>query len=515
MDYISPDSLWVKDKDQVVTASPATETLDPNMHVEVAIVGAGITGLTTALHLTLAGKRVAVLEAGQIGAGTTGGTSGHLDTLPEQGFARLIDDFGRSNAMLAVAARKEAIDQIETWCADFAPSAEFARVPGYLYTEVAERAASFRKTEAGLRRLGLDASMVEQVPLPMHSPAAVRVERQARFHPLQYLRGLAAAIEGQSGSLHVHTRVLKQPQDGSPCRIATNRGELLADEVVLATHSAFLGISQLDLRVAPHQSYVLAAEVEDTPDDALYWDDASPYHYTRRASPDAPQRIIVGGEDHKTGQPGDSHDPFAALEQYVQQRWQVRAITHRWSAEFFEPADGLPLVGRVPLSKHVYAATGFSGTGLTWGTVAGRLIADLILGRHNPLVEVLAPSRIKPFAAAANFVRENTNIACRFVADRFAGEQIDSMATLQPGQGKIVRIDGKPIAAYRDAEGQLHLLSPVCTHAGCIVHWNTAEQTWDCPCHGGRFAATGERIYGPPSADLAQAKTPDKERVVR
>jgi glycine/D-amino acid oxidase-like deaminating enzyme/nitrite reductase/ring-hydroxylating ferredoxin subunit len=388
-------------------------------------------------------------------------------------------------------------------------------VPGYLYTEDPERAGAISEVATGLSELGLDAAAAEQVPAPLGAAAAVRVERQGRFDPMRYLRGLAEAVEGEPGRVHLNTRVLRQPVDDSPCRLETTRGELTADCVVLATQSAFMGISQLDLRVAPYQSYVMAVEVDDHCDDALYWDDASPYHYARLASPAEPHLIIVGGADHKTGQADDSRDHFETLERYVEQRWKVRAVRHRWSAEYFEPADGLPLVGRMPLSKHIYAATGLSGTGLTWGTAAGRLIADLILGRDNPLAKLLSPGRIKPVAAASDFVKENTNIARRFVLDRFSGEKIDSLAEIHPDEGKLVRVDGQRVAAYRDRDGQLHLLSSVCTHAGCVVQWNQAERTWDCPCHGGRYTATGERLYGPPPADLEPVTIESDQPAVR
>jgi len=515
VDYISPASFWIDGNDESRAKTKTPSKIEPNTHVDVAVVGAGITGLTTALHLKNAGKRVAVLEAGLLGAGTTGGTSGHLDALPEQGPAELIDDFGARDAARAVAARSEAIDQIERWAEQFASSADFARVPAYLYTEAPERAGAFDKTRELLDQLGLDVSPVDHLPTPVSCAAAIRVERQARFHPLRYLRGLAAAVEGGSASIYLHTRVLRQPVDGSPCRLETDRGDLTADQVVLATHSAFFGLSQLDLRVAPYQSYVMAVEVDDSPDDALYWDDASPYHYTRLASSEEPGLIVVGGGDHKTGQADDTREHFAAMERYVQERWQVRAIRQRWSAEFFEPADGLPLVGPMPLSKRIHAAAGFSGTGLTWGTVAARLIADRILGRDNPMTTLLSPARIKPVAAAADFVKENTNIASRFVMDRFSGERIESLAAILPGEGKLVRIHGKRVAAYRAPDGQVHLLSSLCTHAGCVVNWNQAEQTWDCPCHGGRYTATGERIYGPPPADLERIVIEDQQPAVR
>jgi Rieske Fe-S protein len=274
-----------------------------------------------------------------------------------------------------------------------------------------------------------------------------------------------------------------------------------ADVVIAATHSAFFGLSQLDMREAPYQSYLLAAEVEDEIEDALYWDDASPYHYTRWASSDSPRELLIGGADHKTGH-GDERQSYASLESYARRKFSVRAIRRRWSAELWEPADGVPYIGRMPRSEHLYAATGYSGTGLTWGTAAGRLLADLILGRKNSLKEIVAPTRLKLWAAAPRLFKENLDVLRQEIDGRFGGEPIHSFDALAPGQGMLVQYHGQLIAAYRDELGALHTHSPVCTHAGCIVQWNQAEQTWDCPCHGGRYDALGRRLYGPPAGNL-------------
>jgi nitrite reductase/ring-hydroxylating ferredoxin subunit len=250
---------------------------------------------------------------------------------------------------------------------------------------------------------------------------------------------------------------------------------------------------------------VLTAELSDEVGDGLFWDDASPYHYLRRAASDVPGLFVIGGEDHKTGQ-GDEQQSLARLDRYVREKFHVRNIQCRWSAELFEPADGLPYIGLLPRTKHLYVATGFSGTGLTWGTAAGQLLAELILGHDDPLAAVVSPARWKVLAAAPSFLRENVNAAQHFVADRFRVERMDSFEDLACGEGRVARHDGQIVAAYRDERGDLHLRSATCTHAGCIVAWNDAERTWDCPCHGGRYAATGERLYGPPPADLSHIR---------
>jgi glycine/D-amino acid oxidase-like deaminating enzyme/nitrite reductase/ring-hydroxylating ferredoxin subunit len=500
MQSISPGSYWHATSD----ASPQRfASLTGDLRTEIAILGGGITGLTAAMHLKNAGRRVVVLEAGRIGDGTTGGTSAHLDYHPEEGFDKLVSRFGEDQARMLVEARWAAIDQIEAWCEQFEIGCDFTRVPAWLYTESKDGLRGIEKQCDTVRRLGMECEMVSEVPLPFRCAGGLRLGGCGRFHALRYLRGLAARVHGDSATICENTRVQRPPQDGEPCVLETSSGKVQADVVIAATHSAFHGICSIDMRVAPYQSYVLSVEVADTLPDGLYWDDADPYHYTRRAASSEPQRLIIGGEDHKTGQGGDEREPHARLEQYVRERYQVRRVEHRWSAELFESDDGVPYIGRLPSADHLYVASGFSGVGLTWGTAAGRLLADLLLGRENPLSRIVSPKRIKPLAEAAEFLKENLNVARRFVMDRFGGESVDSLNEIAAGEGRLVKYNGKLLAVYREDGGALHVRQPQCTHAGCIVQWNEAERTWDCPCHGGRYSATGERIYGPAPRDLA------------
>jgi glycine/D-amino acid oxidase-like deaminating enzyme/nitrite reductase/ring-hydroxylating ferredoxin subunit len=506
MDWLSPDSYW-----HATSASderPQFDRQEGNAEAEVVIVGAGITGLTTALHVQAAGLRVMILEAGRVGAGTTGGTSAHLDAVPDQGADELIRKFGEASARQITAGRMAAIDQIETWCREFEIDCDFRRIPAYFYSESESGAKTLMKQADSLRRLGLSLERAAAVDLPFAGYGGLRIDHQGRFHSLRYLRGLARVFHGRGGVIHEHTPV-QPPAGKAEASVETAHGRISASRgVVLCTHSPFLGPSQFDARVAAYQSYVLTARIAEEIPDALFWDDAEPYHYLRRAASDDPHLIIAGGADHKTGQGGDERESVRQLEEYVRERFTVEAIEQRWSAEFHEPDDGIPYIGAVPRADRLWMSTGYSGTGLSYGTMAGRLLSDLLLERENPLAEIVRPSRVKPLAAAKRFVTENVNVAQRFIGDRVTADSIQSLQEIRSGQGRLVRYRGRALAAYRSEDGHLHTLSPACTHMGCFVQWNEQEHTWDCPCHGGRYTATGERVYGPPPRDL-EPKPPE------
>jgi glycine/D-amino acid oxidase-like deaminating enzyme/nitrite reductase/ring-hydroxylating ferredoxin subunit len=499
MDWLSANSYW-----HATAPSHKAEffpRLTGNVETDVAVIGAGITGLTTALHLQAAGLRVAILEAGRVGAGTTGGTSGHLDALPDQGADTLIEQWGESAARLVTQGRLQAIDHIEAWTREFAIECEFQRIPACLFSESADGAGNLTEQRDAIRRLGVDIELVEATGLPWVSEGGVQVERQARMHSLKYLRGLARAFCRLGGVIFEQTRV--RPPGANGRLLQTEQGTVTAERgSIVATHSAYLGLSQFDMRMAPYQSYVMSVRVAESLPDALYWDDAHPYHYLRRASTGDPHLLIVGGADHKTGQGGDERQPLRELEKYIKGRLTVEGIGHTWSAELFEPADGLPYVGQVPGADDLYIGTAYSGTGLTLGTLAGRLLANLLLERDDPLADVLTPARLKPLAGGRRLLAENLNVARRFLGDRITTASLKSFSDMATGTGRLVRYHGEPLAVFRDDNGQLHTLSPVCTHAGCFVQWNELERTWDCPCHGGRYSATGERLYGPPPQDL-------------
>jgi len=291
--------------------------------------------------------------------------------------------------------------------------------------------------------------------------------------------------------------------DGEPCRLETETGTLTARDVVVATHVP-LNKFFIQTKLAHYRSYVLACRVSGAVPEGLFWDDEDPYHYIRAQEAEGETLLIVGGEDHKTGQEDDTEACFRSLLEYARARFDVRSVPYRWSAQVVEPVDGLPFVGRNTLSSHVYVGTGYSGTGMTFGTLAAMISSDLILGRDNPWARLFDATRVKPVAAAKEFVKENVDFPKHLVGDRLKHAEGDSFGDVARGEGKIVEVGGKKVAAYRDASGAVHALDPVCTHLGCLVQFNDAEKSWDCPCHGSRFDSHGKVINGPATRDLEE-----------
>lgn len=489
-------TLWGR-REAVVTHPP----LDAHTEAPVLVIGGGITGLATARALQERGHHVTVLEMHRVGLGTTAHSTGHLDITTDTGMHDVVRAFGTTAGEQMIAAGQRALDRAERWSTDGAIDCDMRRVPGYLYTEDDDDGELDREAQA-YTRAGAPIQRRREVPLPFSTLGGVRFAEQIRFDPLDFCRGLAKMIVKDGGRVFENTRV-RRVQDGSDgVTVHTVDSKIQAQHVVIATHAPLFGFVSLQTRAHPYQSYVHAVRVREPVEDALYWDQADPYHYTRVLGSDEPRVLVIGGADHRTGDERDTERRFSTLRAYTDARYTVEAVVGRWSHEFFEPADKLPYVGRLPGRHRTFIATGFSGDGLTWGLVTAELVADGIEGRDNALADVLTPSRIKPLAAASEMAAAGVNIARHAVGDHLAFADVDRLEEIPAGEGRLIRLGLRRLAVYRDDAGSLHAMSPVCRHAGCIVQWNAAARTWDCPCHGGRYDAYGHVIGAPPKDDL-------------
>lgn len=498
------------------------EPVRGDVKTEIAILGAGITGLSTALELLQRGYKVAVIEALTIGAGTTGGSTGHLDAHPEAGPSKLVSHLGLEKVRSMVTARQRAIDLIEQRST---PECDFRRIPAYRFSDnpvVKENQAgdpppqlqSARDLEADMQAAadaGLSVQWTQTTPVP-RGGFGYRVEGMARLNCLTYLHHLANLVVERGGTIYEQS-LASGPVESKPTHLKVTGGAIHFDHVVCAVHCNYSDVMRTYLQTPAYQSYVVAVRVENPPPDALYWDSTDPYYYTRRANSADPKLIIVGGCDKRTGA-HKSDEVAAALLEYVRARYQVTEVVAQWSAELFEPVDGIPIIGRLPGKENVWVATGLSGVGLTWGTAAGTLLAEQISGNETPLDELLSPKRFA-LDSLGTMISEQTTATIDLLRRVLPAHRFDA-SKLQTGEGQVGVDDHEHVAACRDAQGCLHRHNPICPHMGGVVQWNAAEQTWDCPVHGGRFTAQGKRIYGPPEGDLAAPgeKAKDEEPVV-
>jgi glycine/D-amino acid oxidase-like deaminating enzyme/nitrite reductase/ring-hydroxylating ferredoxin subunit len=483
-------SLW-KATSKTISFPPLSGDLD----ADVVIIGGGITGITAARHLSRAGLSVVVLEAGEVGSGTTGYSTGNLYATLDSLLFRVRERWDSKTAVDVVRARGETLAAIEALISEHGISCAYSRRPLYLFSVDDSSDSSLKQEHAALMEAGLTAHLVNSIPLPVPMRQAIRLEDQAQFHPLAYVSQLARRIASDRCRIYEHSAVIDLDRDEASC--ATDRGRVRARALIFATHTP-KGFNLLQTELGPYREYGLAARLEQgSYPEGIFWSLDEAGHSIRSFEQEGANYLLVIGEKHKTGQNEKGIDYFKRLELYVRSHFDVAAILHRWSAQHYRPADELPYIGRAAASDKTYVATGFGTDGLIYGSLAARIIADDILGKENPWKELFNARRFTPAKSAASFVQENANVAVQYVKTLLARADMDDLGELQPGEGAVTEIKGHKLAASRDEAGTLTVLSRICTHLGCAVHWNGLEKSWDCPCHGSRFRPDGEVIEGP------------------
>jgi len=485
---------------------------------DVCIIGAGIAGLTAAYLLRREGHDVQVVDAFDMGAGETGRTTAHLTAVLDDRFVTLEKLFGTKGVQLAAASHRAAIDTIERIVREAEIDCDFERVDGLLFASGAEQVDLLNREGGAALNAGFtDLVAVDSLRLPgvrFHGPA-LRFPRQAQFHVGKYLQGLARDFTARGGHIEIGVKAVGVEEgEIATVELEGNR-QIRARHVIVATNTPFIDRVTMHTKQAAYRTYVVGFAVPaGTFAPVLLWDLHDPYHYVRVVrNIDGGEVLIVGGEDHKTGQEDEPAARFSRLTEWARNHFEgLGEVKYRWSGQVMEPIDGLAFIGRNPGDRNVYVVTGDSGNGMTHGTLGALIIKDLIDGHANPWAELYDPAR-KNLQAAGSFIDENANVLGHLVKDWIGGGAVKERREIAMGSGAIVRDGLSLLAVYRDNDGRYHELSAACTHLGCVVQWNGVEKSWDCPCHGSRFAPDGVVLNGPAAKPLERHDTGDDEPV--
>lgn len=506
---IHKESIWR------ATSTKSTLTTPPDhaLQIDILIIGAGITGLTTALQLLQAGKQVAIIDAHKIGEGTTGSSTANLYVPVQPSYRLLKFKFGLKVAKAVMESRQAAINFIEQTVNALQIDCHFTRRPAYLFATKDKYARLINAELKVLTEAGIPFQEVNDIPLATNVSKAIMLPNQARFNPYQYLLGLADKLRAMGCVIYEETSAVKVIDEGNYVHVDTVKQKILANKVVVATHLP-IGVHKSQFLAYPYRSYAMAVTLQDNHYvNGHFFEIAKPsYSFsTHNIFHEQMDYMVVAGHSHKIGHPKEkNHEQhFTTLEKHIRATLPVKEITYRWSAQHYQSADGLPFIGNASRSKqNIYVGTGYHADGLVYGTVAGMVIADLILQKPNPWVAIYSPNRCNIFSSLLRFSLENTRVFIDYVygyGSYFIKKLLPSREPkLKAGEGKVINYQGKLCAAYRDQANQLHLVSAICTHMACPLKFNDAEKSWDCPCHGSRFAIDGKVIEGPATAPLAK-----------
>ncbi|WP_226021279.1 FAD-dependent oxidoreductase [Halomicrobium salinisoli] len=505
-------SYWVDSTDQ-----PSYPRLTDAIEADVAVVGGGIAGISTAAFLAEAGRDVALLEADEVLRGTTGHTTAKVTVGHGLRYQYLIDTFGERTARLYAEANRTALEAVTRRVRREGIDCEFTPAAAYAYALSEDRREAIQREVDAARRLGLAASYVEDVPAPVDAAAAVRYADQAHFHPREYLLALLETFEREGGRVYEHSRVTGI-ETGSPHVLRTRDGRVGADDVVVASHFPFYRRSLYTKRMLPHQEHVLAADVEGEPPEDMYVSVGPDTHSFRPVPTGEGPMLLVDGYRHPTGIGEDTMALTRQIESWTTETFPVEAVTYRWTVQDYETLDRVPYVGSIdPFADGVYVATGFGGWGVTHGTVAGLLLRDLILGRENAWAELYDPNRL-PTAALKGLPGAGRTMLKQRAKGKRSLSGGERAPDLRPGEGQVVNLHGRTLGLYREDVDTWRAVEGTCPYGGCTLVWNGAGESWDCPCDGSRFTVDGSVVDGPAQEGLGRvplAVTRRDERVAR
>lgn len=481
------ESLW--------TATVPRREFGPlvgSVDCDCLVIGGGIAGLMCALQLQSDGHKVVVVESGKVGFGVTGGTTAKLTLAHGAIYGQLGDaakDYAEANRW-GMNLIRDLVDELTIDC-------DFEVRDMIVFAENSEKFDVLTKEYTKAEEIGIPVEWVNTTTAPVKIRGGIKYTDQYQFHPLKFLWRIVDHFVSLGGVIYEDTRAYEVKEE-EPCRVHTMRGTVTANKVVVATNFPVYDPALYSARLAPYRDYAIAVQIDgDMPAEMSIG--ASDSSYSFRTHGDL---VIVSGEMHKVGQ-ADTAACFNSLEAYAMSKFTVKSVPYKWSTQDCMSLDRMPYIGHISSSsKNVFVATGFSGWGMSTSAYAGKIIADLVADRENPWAGTFDPHRWQSTSAIKTFVKENFNVAQRWFGDKIWNQQDADIDALEPGEAAILPLDGEKVAAFRDADGTLHAVSPVCTHLGCDLAWNSAEQSWDCPCHGSRFDFLGQVLQGPAVEDL-------------
>ncbi|MEA5500527.1 FAD-dependent oxidoreductase [Limnoraphis robusta Tam1] len=484
------------------TSASNFPSLSQNISVDVAIVGGGLVGINAAKLLKQAGKTVAILEAEEVAAGVSGHTTAKITSLHQLIYADLIKQIGEQKARLYGESNQAAIEQYARIIQSEQIDCDFERKDAYTFASSIENLDKIKDELEAAVQLGLPASFVKETDLPFEIAGSVKFSNQAQFHPRKYVLHLAKTIQGEGSYIFEQTRV-KTVEGENPCKVITENGYIVtAQDVIVATNLPILDQGLFFAKSYPKRSYLIGAWIDPAQDPGgMFIGSGQDYQSIRTTPHDGKTLLIIGGKGHKVGEAEDTEILYKQLADYANSTFGVEEIAYRWSTQDMVSFDKLPYIGKLtPFNNHTYVATGFSLWGMSKSMISAMILSDLILGKENPWANLYDATRPTPFVTQES-IKQNLDVGIHWVGDRLKG-LLDSPEKVGIGEGQVVTENGDKIAAYRDESGTLHKVSAVCTHLGCIVSWNPAEKSWDCPCHGARYNCEGEVIQAPAVSDL-------------
>lgn len=473
--------------------------LENDVVTDVAVIGGGITGLTAGRLLAQKGAEVAILESRRAGSGTTSHSTGNLYYTIDNILSSLESTYDLSTIKAVAESRIQGMQQIESWVDEYGFDCDYKSVPWYLYSSTDESINKIEEEYNTGEKTGLEMFKAPDSELPFPSAGAIKVPAQAQINPMRYVQELAQSMQTDECRIYEHTHVFSVEEKDKRYLLHTSGGTVVAEHVVHATHTP-KGVQFVQTLLGPYREYGIACKVRNTNHpEGIFWGyyENGKKISTRTYSRDGDTFLIVVGEPHKVGQAEDNIRHIHNLESFARKHADVQEIVYRWGGQHYRPADLLPYIGPREKGSREYIATGFSTDGLVYGTLAGIMLSDIITGRVNPWTELYDSTRKQPLKSASKFFKENINVAKEYLKDLPGTAEETAFDELRPGEAEVIEKDGEKLAAYRNNEGKLEVRSAVCTHMECIVNWNNAEKSWDCPCHGSRFGTDGSVLEGP------------------